>query len=312
VVFAAAMTNRLLASSLIAAVSLVACSKEEAKPAAPAAPAPAAAAAPAPAAPPPVPPPPAEDLKGAPATATKLPSGVAFVVQKPGTGTEHAGDYDNATVNFSLWISSGQLIDSSLKTHQPAVFPILKIPAGWKQAVQQLVVGEKARFWIPEELAFKGRPGPQGMNILDIELLDIKKGTPPDPVPTDVAAAPADAVKLPDGLAIKTLKAGDGTTHPKLTDKISVKYTGWTTDGKMFDSSMGSPVTFPLGNLIAGWQEGIQKLSVGERARMWIPGKMAYEGRNGPQGTLVFDIELVAIGDPAAAHPAAPPAAPKP
>ena len=127
--------------------------------------------------------------------------------------------------------------------------------------------------------------------------MNIKKGTPPPPVPLDVAAPPADALKLPNGLAFKILKRGTGTEHPKLTDTIHVNYSGWTTDGKMFDSSRGNPVTFPLGNLIKGWQAGIPLMIEGEKTRMWIPAELAYKGNpGGPQGMLVFDIELVKIG----------------
>ena len=140
--------------------------------------------------------------------------------------------------------------------------------------------------------------------------MNIKKGTPPPAVPADVAAAPADAKKLPSGLAIKTLTKGTGTEHPKLTDTVQVQYAGWTTDGKMFDSSRGNPVTFPLGNLIKGWQEGIPQMVEGEKARMWIPAELAYKGNpGGPQGMLVFDIDLVKIGAPAPKPMMPPPAA---
>ena len=57
------------------------------------------------------------------------------------------------------------------------------------------------------------------------------------PAPPDVAAPPDDAVKTESGLASKVLKPGDGKTHPAATDNVKVHYTGWTTDGKMFDSS---------------------------------------------------------------------------
>jgi FKBP-type peptidyl-prolyl cis-trans isomerase len=120
------------------------------------------------------------------------------------------------------------------------------------------------------------------------------------PAPDDVAAPPKDAKKTPSGLASKVLTAGKGEDHPKATSQVTVHYTGWTTDGKMFDSSVarGEPATFPLNQVIKGWTEGVQLMVVGEKRRFWIPAELAY-GTNPPagfpRGMLVFDIELLSI-----------------
>jgi FKBP-type peptidyl-prolyl cis-trans isomerase len=116
--------------------------------------------------------------------------------------------------------------------------------------------------------------------------------------PPDVAAPPADAVKTPSGLASKVLTPGTGTRHPRPNSRVRVHYTGWTTDGQMFDSSRtsGQPITFGLDEVIRGWTEGVQMMVEGETRRFWIPAKLAYEGvPSKPQGTLVFDIELIRI-----------------
>jgi len=124
----------------------------------------------------------------------------------------------------------------------------------------------------------------------------------PPAVPADVAAAPADAVKTASGLASKVLSAGTGKAHPTRASTVKVHYTGWTTDGKMFDSSVvrRRPATFPLSRVIKGWTEGVQLMVQGEKRRFWIPANLAYEGRSGPQGTLVFDVELLEIVNPQA------------
>lgn len=119
--------------------------------------------------------------------------------------------------------------------------------------------------------------------------------------PTDVAAAPADAETTASGLASKLLAAGTGDTKPKATDTVTVHYSGWTTDGKLFDSSVkrGQPTSFPLNGVIAGWTEGLQLMVAGEKRRFWIPAKLAYgenPGAGYPAGTLVFDVELIKIG----------------
>jgi len=77
-----------------------------------------------------------------------------------------------------------------------------------------------------------------------------------------------------------------------------VHYSGWTTDGKGFDSSVarGQPATFPLDRVISGWTEGLQLMVEGEERRFWIPVELAYQGRPGkPAGMLVFDVELLKI-----------------
>jgi peptidylprolyl isomerase len=122
--------------------------------------------------------------------------------------------------------------------------------------------------------------------------------SPSIPAPEDVAAPPADSLKTTSGLSIKTLEKGTGTRHPRATDQVTVHYTGWTTDGKMFDSSVarGEPSTFALNQVIDGWTEGLQRMVEGEKARLWIPEDLAYGGAPGkPAGMLVFDVELIRI-----------------
>jgi peptidylprolyl isomerase len=143
-----------------------------------------------------------------------------------------------------------------------------------------------------------------GLVVLAVLALPACSGSAPPsdtvsiPAPPDVAAAPADAVRTSTNLASKVLQPGTGTRHPRPNSRVTVHYTGWTTDGKMFDSSVarGQPATFGLDEVIAGWTEGVQMMVEGEKRRFWIPGALAYEGKPGrPQGTLVFDIELLRI-----------------
>jgi peptidylprolyl isomerase len=117
------------------------------------------------------------------------------------------------------------------------------------------------------------------------------------PPPADVKAAPSDAKKTASGLAYKVVTPGKGKRHATATSEVTVHYTGWTTDGKMFDSSVsrGEPATFPLNGVIKGWTEGVQLMVEGEKARFWIPEPLAYGGRRAPFGMLVFDIELLQI-----------------
>lgn len=236
------------------------------------------------------------DVAAPPADATKTASGLASKVLQPGTGTDHPTAESKVKVHYTGWTTDGKMFDSSVQRGQPITFPLNGVIPGWTEGVQLMVVGEKRRLWIPEEMAYKGKPGrPQGMLVFDVELLEVKK---PIPAPTDVAAAPADAKKEKSGLASKVLTPGKGKEHPKPSDEVEVHYTGWTTDGKMFDSSVerGEPAKFELGMVIPGWTEGVQLMTEGEKRRLWIPQDLAYKGQPGaPAGMLVFDVELLKI-----------------
>jgi FKBP-type peptidyl-prolyl cis-trans isomerase len=121
--------------------------------------------------------------------------------------------------------------------------------------------------------------------------------------PSDVAKPPENATEH-RGVFTRVLIEGDGEDHPEHDDIVTVHYTGWTTDGEMFDSSVirGIPATFPLEAVIEGWRRGLQLMVVGEKRRFWIPAMLAYgetPTTAGPSGMLVFDVELFAIGDDA-------------
>ena len=255
-----------------------------------------------PAAPGDIPAPP--DVAAAPADASLTASGLASRVLQAGTGAAHPGAEDEVTVHYTGWTTDGRMFDSSVKRGEPATFPLNGVIAGWTEGLQLMVVGEKRRFWIPGKLAYGDtprRPGaPAGTLVFDVELIRFE-GAPTVDVPPDVAAPPADATKTASGLAYKRLQPGTGTTHPRATDTVRVHYSGWTTDGRRFDSSVvrGEPATFPLNRVIPGWTEGLQLMVIGEKARFWIPANLAYgetPSRPGaPAGMLVFDVELLEI-----------------
>jgi FKBP-type peptidyl-prolyl cis-trans isomerase len=352
------------------------------------------------------------DVAAAPADAAKTESGLASKVLKAGTGDKKPTAADTVTVHYSGWTTDGKMFDSSVSRGEPASFPLGGVIAGWTEGLQLMVVGEKRRFWIPEDLAYgpvvpgSGRPGgmlcfdvellgikeaakppadtektaggvaykttkegagekpgpdqvvtfhftaktmdgqvvqdsrtqpappsvpldklppelaeviggmktgeqrqcwlpepqaPGGLIVADIELVSFKAAPPAPAVPEDVAAAPADAAKTESGIAHKVLTKGEGNEKPNAADTVKVHYSGWTTDGKMFDSSVtrGEPASFPLGGVIKGWTEGVQLMVVGEKRRFWIPEGLAYgpavPGSGRPGGMLVFDIELLEI-----------------
>jgi FKBP-type peptidyl-prolyl cis-trans isomerase len=227
-----------------------------------------------------------------PADAVKTASGLATKVITPGSGKDHPAKDDVVTIHYTGWKTDGTQFDSSVAKGKPASFPVGRVIAGFSEGLQLMVPGEKRRLWIPEALAYKGAREPKGMLVFDIELIDI-----PTRAPADVKAAPADAKKTASGLAYKSLRQGTGGRHPRPTSQVTVHYTGWTTDGKMFDSSVvkGEPMTIGVDGVIPGWTEGLQLMYEGEKARFWIPESLAYKGKSAPYGMLVFDVELIKI-----------------
>ena len=242
-----------------------------------------------------------EDVAAPPADAQKTESGLAWMVLTAGAGEERATPTDTVKVHYTGWTTDGKMFDSSVQRGRPASFPLNRVIAGWTEGLQLMAIGEKSRFWIPEALAYQGKPGkPAGMLVFDVELLEIKEAPKPPEVPKDLAAPPADASKTESGLAYSFLKKADrvGRMRPGPISLVQVHYTGWTTDGKMFDSSVtrGRPAMFPLNRVIPGWTEGLQLMTEGDSAVFWIPEELAYKGMPGkPAGMLVFQVELIKV-----------------
>ncbi len=115
------------------------------------------------------------------------------------------------------------------------------------------------------------------------------------------AAKESGASKLPSGLVYKTMTPGKGAS-PAATDKVKVNYEGRLTNGTVFDSSYkrGQPAEFGLNQVVKCWTEGVQKMKVGEKARLVCPSDIAYGDHGHPPtipggATLVFDVELLGI-----------------
>jgi FKBP-type peptidyl-prolyl cis-trans isomerase FkpA len=115
------------------------------------------------------------------------------------------------------------------------------------------------------------------------------------------AAAEPGTKKTESGLLITTIKPGKGAS-PKATDTVKVHYHGTLIDGTVFDSSVqrGEPATFPLGNVIKCWTDGLQQMKVGGKSRLVCPPSLAYGDRGSPPqikpgATIVFEVELLDI-----------------
>jgi FKBP-type peptidyl-prolyl cis-trans isomerase len=238
------------------------------------------------------------DVAAPPRKAQHTDSGLATLVLRPGSGGARPGPFDNVLVNYTGWTTDGAMFDSSSLRGQPANFPLTGVIEGFAEGLRSMTVGEQRRLWIPEELAYQGKPQrPAGMLVFDVELLEIIAAPA---VPEHLDPPHPDAWTSPTGLVSMVLRPGIGARHPSATSIVKVHYSGWTTDGVMFDSSVmrDRPATFPLNRVIAGWTEGLQQMVIGELRRFWIPPELAYLGKPGrPQGVLVFDVELLDFED---------------
>jgi|SRR5690606_1117003 hypothetical protein len=241
-------------------------------------------------------------LDAPPAKATETATGLAYVVLKPmppGTTTVIGGFVE---VKVDAWSSDGVTRMNSRQSGSRVVSinSLARETPGLARAILSTPIGETRRWWIRPERLLPGYPGmPNLPHVFDVTVIG---SADPVKAPADVAAPPADAVRTESGLAYKVLERGPEGPKPGPHASIVIHYTGWTTDGRVFDSSVvrEQAAVFPLDQLIAGWQEGVRLMSRGDRFRFWIPGHLAYDDSldpTAPRGMLVFDVELIDFSD---------------
>ena len=245
------------------------------------------------------------DVGQPPANAKQTKSGIKYIEVRPGTGKDRPTNGDEVTFNFTAWNAEGRMLETTEMKKRPVKAPPFRQPRPLEEILTSMTGGQRVRFWVDAEQMKKPQPGPAtGLLCYEVDLVTIEKSSnPPPPTPADVGKPPGDAQKSEKGVFYKVLRRGKGGAKPTPNDAVRVHYTGWTTDGRMFDSSVirGEPAEFSLRGVIAGWTEGIPLMSVGDKFRFWIPDHLAYKGQpDRPQGMLVFDVELVEIKPPAA------------
>jgi peptidylprolyl isomerase len=118
------------------------------------------------------------NLKAPPRDAFRTPLGVAILVLQAGPGKKHPSPGSRVTLNYSGWTVGGQLFESTVTSGHPAIFFMGTTLPGWREGLQYMVAGEKARLWIPAGLAYGDRPVdkmvPAGDLVYDIELVDFQ------------------------------------------------------------------------------------------------------------------------------------------
>jgi peptidylprolyl isomerase len=228
-----------------------------------------------------------------------------WVITEGDTGGASPTPANIVKVHYTGWLEDGTKFDSSVDRGEPSTFPLNRVIRGWTEGVSGMKVGEKCKFRIPANLAYgsRGRPSipPNSTLIFDVELLDIidyTKVPPMEQLPGD--AVTGDISTSDTGLQWYDIVEGDGETPESSASTVEVHYTGWLTDGTMFDSSVkrGQTIEFPLNGVIPGWTEGVGSMKVGGKRKLIIPADLGYgaAGAGGviPGGaTLIFDVELV-------------------
>ncbi len=241
-------------------------------------------------------------------------SGLQYEVLSEGpTGGYAPKATDIVEVHYVGTLLDGVEFDSSRARGAAARFPLNQVIPGWTEGVQLMTEGDRYRFFIPPELAYgeSGTPGgPIGPNaalIFDVELLKV---TNPERNAEAAKKFLADNAKkqgvktTQSGLQYEVLAEGpaDGKT-PSDANVVSVHYKGSLVDGTEFDSSYarGEPAEFPLAQVIPGWTEGVQLMSVGDKFKFYLPPALAYGetgtpgGPIGPNEALIFEVELLDV-----------------
>jgi FKBP-type peptidyl-prolyl cis-trans isomerase len=254
-------------------------------------------------------------------TPTKTAAGVYYTILSEGTGTKVAAG-QKVSVNYTGMFLDGKKFDSNTDSAfhhvQPFDLTVGKgmVIKGWDDGLQQLKKGTRAMLYIPSTLAYgsqdqRGIPS-NSILVFEVEVKDVMdvvdQAKVDDKLLQDYFAKNnIHATKTQSGLyyVVKQKGLGPNATAGK---KVTMNYTGKLLDGTPFDSNIDpkfnhvSPFSFNLGQgqVIRGWDEGVQLLNMGSKATFFIPSSLAYGDRGAgqaipPNAVLLFDVEVVGI-----------------
>lgn len=237
-------------------------------------------------------------------------SGLKYAVLKPGKGPV-CQKKQWATLHYTGWLQEGgKQFDSSRLRGKP--FGIIAgggaVIPGFDEGVLGMAVGEQRQIIIPPKLGYgekgagRGVIPPNSTLIFELELMELGAVIEPSAKPTKVDEK---AIKTTaSGLKYAIITEGKGAVADK-GQQVTMHYTGWLKDGKKFDSSLdrGQSFQFNLGagEVIKGWDEGVQGMKIGEKRQLIIPASLGYgaqgvgDGLIPPNSTLIFDVYLLQV-----------------
>jgi peptidylprolyl isomerase len=236
-------------------------------------------------------------------TVHSLPSGLRYSIVDKGKGKK-LEEGMRVKVHYTGFFEDLSMFDSSVERDQPIEIILGRgmVIKGWEEGLAQLRVGDKARLWIPYQMAYgeqgRGPIPPRADLIFDVEVLQAEAVM--SAIPYDVHGR--DTIATESGLKYIVVAPGRGE-EPASGSMVVVHYTGYLTDGTMFDSSVerGTPFRFVLGQgqVIPGWDQGVALMRPGAKYRLIIPAELGYGDRGAgpipPGSTLIFDVEFIDI-----------------
>jgi FKBP-type peptidyl-prolyl cis-trans isomerase len=251
-------------------------------------------------------------------TPMKTASGLYYTIEKEGEG-DNAKKGEVVTANYTGKLLEGKTFDSNTDSAfhhvQPYGFTVGKGIRGWDEGLQLMKKGSKAVFYIPSTLAYgpqdqKGIPA-NSILVFNVEALNIEspaaQGEKDDKLLQEYFTKNnITPTKTQSGMYYVITRKGLGPMA-KPGKKVTMNYTGKLMDGTVFDSNTDpskghvSPFSFTLGvgQVIRGWDEGVQLLNMGAKATFYLPSGMAYgpQGNQGipPNSNLIFDVEMLSI-----------------
>jgi FKBP-type peptidyl-prolyl cis-trans isomerase len=262
--------------------------------------------------------------------------GIYYTVSELGQGRKALpGDY--VTVHYTGTLLDGSKFDSSKDRNSPFSFQIgtNRVIQGWEKGIPLFPVGGKGTLYLPSSLAYGeravgGKIPANSPLIFEIEMLDVlpaevymqkmqeeqarqqKEAEALAKVQVEkdksiiAEYAAAKGLKITttaSGLSYVMEREGEGD-RVKIGQRATVHYAGFLLDGTKFDASYDRNEPFTLqvgvGQVIAGWDEGLQLLSKGAKARFFLPSTLAYGSRGAggvipPNAVLIFDVEVLEI-----------------
>lgn len=234
----------------------------------------------------------------------KICDGIEYSVLSQGNGPLPKSG-DRVYVLYKGTLTNDTVFDASeLHGNKPLPFRLMqhRVIAGWDSVVSRLHAGDIATMTLDPKYAYGPRANgkiPANSTLkFRVEIIDIV-------TPQPWNAKGKDTITTPSGLKVVMFESYPDSLMPKKGQTVAVDYSGYLTDGKLFDSSIDAGQPFPfqlgMGRVIKGWDEGIALLHKGEKAQFIIPANLGYGAMgagNGiipPNATLIFDVHLVDI-----------------
>ena len=221
-------------------------------------------------------------------TSTK--SGLYFERLAPGKGDRPRTGYV-CELEWDFWREDGSWFAGSMLQGDVQQIVGKSTHKFLDEILLKMQIGEVMRVEVPDT-----QTAPRMIPFKTIWRLKLVSMKRPLPLPGFQLPKDEELTKTASGLKYKVLERGDGKgASPKMGQSVTVHYAGWLTDGTAFDSSYSrsTPMTFPLGTVIEGWNEGLQLMKPGDTYLFVIPGNLAYGARGTPDGTIPPDATLV-------------------